>query len=74
MALALEERRTLLKDRLVKEDEGALFQIANKFAIRHQNAQQQADYDPIFLDWVFWYYLATVELSDRMIAREEQAG
>jgi hypothetical protein len=67
----LENRRPLLKEHLVKKDEGTLFRLANEFGIRHQNAQQQADYDPVFLDWVFWFYLATIELSDRFLAREE---
>lgn len=71
LAGVLEERRGLLKDRLFKKDEGALFRLANDFGIRHQNAQQQADYDPLFLDWVFWFYLATIELSDRLLVRED---
>jgi hypothetical protein len=70
LAGVLEERRRLLEDRLPKKDEGDLFHIANRFAIRHKNAQQQKDYDPLFLDWVFWFYLATIELSDRLIARD----
>lgn len=65
----LEERRDLLKNELFKKDEGALFEIANEFAIRHQRAGQQGDYDPLFLDWIFWWYLATIELSDRLVAR-----
>ncbi len=72
LAGILEERRQLIKAELVSADEGALFQIANKFAIRHQNKQQLSDYDPAFLDWVFWWYLGTVELTNRIIGR--QAG
>ena len=34
--------------------------------------RSSADYDPIFLDWIFWWYLATVELIDRLLARSEQ--
>jgi hypothetical protein len=71
LALVLEERRQLLKDSLFKKDEGALFDIANNFAIRHQRADQKTDYDPAFLDWVFWWYLATVELTDRILARSQ---
>ncbi|MFC7489363.1 MULTISPECIES: hypothetical protein [unclassified Knoellia] len=71
LARVLEERRRLLEDKLAKKDEGDLFLIANRFAIRHQNAQQQKNYDPLFLDWVFWFYLATIELSDGLIARDE---
>lgn len=66
----LEERRDLLREHLYAKDEDVLFQIANKFAVRHQTASQHADYDPVFLDWVFWWYLATIELTDRLLARQ----
>jgi hypothetical protein len=69
LGLVLEERRTLLKGVLYSGDEGALFEIANKFAIRHEDQRQKSDYDPAFLDWIFWWYLATIELTDRVIAR-----
>ena len=69
LGLVLEERRALLKSELYSADEGALFEIANKFAIRHQDERQKANYDPVFLDWVFWWYLATIELTDRVAAR-----
>src|SRR5699024_8548142 len=71
MALAriLESRRALLKEQLYRRDEGALFQIANQFDVRHRNESQQADYDPAFLDWIFWWYLGTIELTDRIVAR-----
>ncbi|OPX05532.1 hypothetical protein [Mycobacterium sp. AT1] len=69
LGLVLEERRALLKGVLYSGDEGALFEIANKFAIRHQDQRQKSDYDPVFLDWVFWWYLATIELTDGVIAR-----
>lgn len=71
LAGILEERRQLIKAELVSTDEGALFHIANRFAIRHQNRQQLSDYDPAFLDWVFWWYLGTVELTNRIIGRQE---
>jgi hypothetical protein len=71
LAGILEQRRTLIKDTalLTRKDEGALFEIANNFAIRHQNSTQQRDYDPAFLDWIFWWYLATVDLTNRILAR-----
>jgi hypothetical protein len=74
LADVLELRRQLLKDKLLKQDEGALFNIANNFQIRHLNEEQKRDYDPVFLDWVFWVYLATVELTDRLLAREGDAS
>jgi hypothetical protein len=71
LALAgiLEERRELISEKIGSKDEGALFSVANNFAIRHQRRGQQADYDPAFLDWIFWWYLATVELTNRLLAR-----
>ena len=68
LAGILEERRSLLADELLTKDEGALFQISNKFRIRHQRADQRDDYDDEFLDWFFYWFLATVQLTDRLIA------
>lgn len=70
----LEDRRELLKAELLRKDEGALLQIANEFSLRHHRAGQMSDFDPVFLDWVFWWYLATIELTDRILARPDQAG
>ncbi|WP_326569922.1 hypothetical protein OIE69_42880 [Actinacidiphila glaucinigra] len=67
LARILEERRALIKEHLGK-DEGALFEIANRFDLRHRRADQLGDYDDVFLDWIFWWYLATVELTNRLIA------
>ncbi|MER7885979.1 hypothetical protein ABTY35_24545 [Streptomyces fimicarius] len=67
LAGILEERRALLKDQLGK-DEGALFEIANRYDLRHRKADQRGDYDEAFLDWIFWWYLGTVELANRLIA------
>lgn len=69
LAGVLESRRSLLKTNLLSGDEGALFQIANQFDIRHRKADQHPDYDDAYLDWLFWWYLATVDLTDRLIAR-----
>jgi hypothetical protein len=70
LAGILEERRKLLKAKLLSKDEGALFHIANDFAIRHQKADQRGDYDLAFLDWLFWWYLGTVELTNQLLARQ----
>lgn len=70
LAGVLEKERGLLEEKLLSKDEGALFLIANKFAIRHQNASQQPDYDDAYLDWIFWWYLATVELVRSLRNRE----
>lgn len=73
LARVLEERRALIKDHLHKKDEGALFQIANGFDLRHNNASQLREYDEAFLDWIFWWYLATVELTNRLIESRRPA-
>lgn len=46
-----------------------MFQIANQFAIRNQIADQQTDYDEASLEWIYWRCLATVELTNRLVAR-----
>lgn len=66
LAGILEERRNLLKKHLFSKDDGALFRIANEFDLRHQRADQRSDYDEAFLEWVFYWYLATIQLSDRL--------
>jgi hypothetical protein len=70
LARVLEDRRALLKAELLTGDEGALFEVANRYDLRHRKADQRSDYDDAYLDWVFWWYLATVELTDRLLARQ----
>lgn len=74
LAGVLEFRRSLLKESLFRRDEGALFQIANEFDVRHRSESQKGDYDPVFLDWIFWWYLGTIELTDRMVARQNSSS
>lgn len=69
LAGVLEARRSEVKEQLLKKDERALFQIANEFSIRHQGDSQRDDYDPAFVDWIFWWYLATIELTDQLRSR-----
>lgn len=70
LAGLLENRRRLLKAELLRKDEGALFDIANNFDLRHRRADQRGDYDEAFLDWIFWWYLGTLDLTDRLLARQ----
>lgn len=79
LARVLEDRRPLLIDELYSKDEGALFTIANEFDVRHRGVRgggkrQHADYDDAFLEWFFWWYLATIELTDRILARQSTAS
>jgi hypothetical protein len=72
LAGLLEQRRKgVLEVELIKGDSGALFDIANNFDLRHRRADQRTDYDPAFLDWIFWWYLATIELTDQLLARQD---
>jgi hypothetical protein len=66
LAGVLEERRKQVKTELASADESVLFEIANKFGLRHQNGSQQTGYRDEFLDWIFWWYLATIELLTRL--------
>lgn len=69
LAHELEPIRAQIKVDLLSADEGMLFQIANQFAIRHNRADQHDDYADDYLDWLFWTYLATIELMRRLAAR-----
>ncbi|MHB1535204.1 MAG: hypothetical protein ACYC1D_11485 [Acidimicrobiales bacterium] len=72
LAGVLEARRALLKNRLLRKDEDALFEIANNYHLRHHTADQRTDYSPDFLEWIFYWYLATVQLSDRLLAEQSR--
>jgi hypothetical protein len=62
LAGALEHLRTEVKTAFISKDEAALFELANGFAIRHNNRGQKIDYDAeLWLDWMFHVYLATVQ-------------
>jgi len=50
---------------LNKADE-YMFSFADKFGIRHGKGEQFTGYDSAYLDWLFWCYLATVEMTDRL--------
>jgi hypothetical protein len=69
-----QRRRGVLEVELIKGDSGALFDIANNFDLRHRRAGQRTDYDPAFLDWIFWWYLATLELTDRLLTRRDDGA
>lgn len=75
LALVLEERRhNVLVDAMADSDRGALFAIANKFHVRHQDAKQKRDYDEFYLDWIFWVYLSSIELTNRVVDEQRARG
>jgi hypothetical protein len=69
LAGILERHRSKLKADLLSKDEGALFEIANKFDLRHRDASQKGDYDDAHMEWIFHWYLATVALLGRLVGR-----
>lgn len=70
LADVLEYLRPQLKLVLDRQDESDLFNIANNFGIRHHNPQQKINYDQsIWLSWIFYFYLATVHATVRMLDR-----
>jgi hypothetical protein len=66
LAGILEAERNLLKGELLSKDSGALFDIANNFDLRHRKADQKTDYDPAFLEWLFDWYLSTINLLRKL--------
>lgn len=66
LAGVMERHRALLKHRIATKDEAALFEIANKFDLRHRKPDQHGNYDPAFLEWIFHWYLASVALLGRL--------
>jgi len=70
LADVLEYLRKSGPTQLPSKDEGALFNIANNFGIRHHNPQQKTDYDMgIWLDWIFYSYLNTIATVTKLLTR-----
>ena len=66
LAGILESRRSLIRSTQLSVAEDSLFNIANRFGLRHRRADQMTDYNEAFLDWIFYWYLATVNLTERL--------
>lgn len=75
LADVLERLRPQFKGVLNHKDEADLFEIANRFGVRHNDAKQQTNYErPLWLSWMFYYYLATIHLAVRRIKLAAGAG
>ena len=71
LADVLEFLRAGAREVIKREDENNLFNIANNFGIRHHNAYQKTDYDEgVFLDWIFYYYLASIHACVHLLKRK----
>ena len=74
LADVLEFLRPKIRAVLTTADENDLFNIANNFGIRHHNKQQKTDYDQeVWLNWMFYYYLATIKAIIRLIKKRESS-
>jgi len=74
LADVLEFLRPKIKAVLTTADENDLFNIANNFGIRHHSKGQKTHYDQeIWLDWMFYYYLATVNTAIRLIKKHQSS-
>jgi len=69
LAGVLEQRRKSVLEASLSKDELELFNILNRFGLRHKRDDQRLDYDEIFLDWIFLRCLSTIALVDRLLAR-----
>ena len=74
LADVLENHRTRIGELVGNRDEGALFNIANNFAIRHHNDRQKTEYGPEMQTWIFHTYLAMTHLVLGLGKREAPAA
>jgi len=76
LAGVLERLKTAggLKRALKGKDESDLFKIANRYAIRHDNQDQLAEYGSAFREWIFHLYLAAIRLTFRVLEDAEPEG
>lgn len=68
LADVLEFLRPEIKKLPLRKDEGELFYIANEFGIRHHKPGQKTEYDQdVYLEWIFYSYLSTINLAIQII-------
>jgi hypothetical protein len=74
LAGVLEFMHSDIKRVLTNRDDGDLFNLANNFGIRHHNPKQKTHYDQdVWLDWMFYFYLATIHACARLIEKRQHA-
>ncbi len=68
LADILEFLKPKIKEKMFSKDEKRLFEIANKFGIRHHNIEQQINYDKeIWFEWIFFAFLNTINTITKLI-------
>jgi hypothetical protein len=71
LADVLEPLRKDIAEHILPADEQALFHIANKFYLRHNDRAQKRNYDGRWLDWTFYVYVATARTLLAGLGEEE---
>lgn len=72
LADVLERNRKLIDTHLFSRDEAALYEIANKYWIRHNKPEERRDYNhEAWWDWIFHLYLSSIRLVQRLVAAQE---
>jgi len=67
LADILEPYRKDLYAQTTEKHDKLIFDIVNNYGIRHNNLQQKEDYTkPVWYEWMFHYYLATVHAALRL--------
>lgn len=70
LADVFEYLRPQVKTFLTSKDEGDLFNLVNNFGIRHHNDHQKTGYEAaLWLNWMFYYFLATIHVLMRKMDR-----
>jgi hypothetical protein len=55
---------------LTKKEDATIFELANRFGIRHMDGGQVDDYTkPVWLSWMFYFYLATINAVTHLVER-----
>ena len=67
LADVLELLRKDVNEKLPDKEVNDIFNIANNFGIRHHNDRQQTQYNRgVYYYWIFYTYLATIDLLGRL--------
>ena len=75
LADVLESIRGDVSSHMFSKDEAALFEIANKFWIRHNKPTDRRDYDhEAWWSWLFYLYLDSIALVTHLKASQQHTG
>lgn len=75
LADVLERIRTDVKAHMLSKDEAALFEIANKFWIRHNKPTDKREYDhEAWWSWLFYLYMDSIALVTHLRESQQAAN